>query len=858
MSMQPYVIAGSDVGLELDKKSFLLPDKAFTVLYNAYVWRERVKKREGLKIMGRFRRVLTGQSLGNTAAGDTTTISDILTSFRATEPNSEVEPGSVVITIIGADAATYTDQGDGTFVVTGKGDATGSYINYVTGDIVLKFNPIAVGGVAISADFNYFPTLPCMGIIQRERANINNEQTLFWDQKYCYTYDGTNFSEYLPLTSKTWNGSNSEFFWGTNFQASDPATRNLYVTNFNLDATGNPIRYTNGSVWTDFEPSISSTQVNNESLGTYIAGTGVFGPAVTANTNIVPGTVTITVSNGTDPDTIFTDPSRNGTLQGSPNTSSGTINYSTGSISLTINPTMPAANSSVIITYKYEANKLYSSRILIPYYGRLLALNTFEGTSRATSVQYFNRCRFSQIGDPTQSGAWDSTIFGRGGYIDAPTNEEIISAVFYKNTLIIFFERSTWNLRYVGEYGLPFIFERISSDFGSESQFSSVLFDEAVIAVGNRAIIQANTQSTGRIDNNIPDIVFGFRNQNEGTARVHGIRDYYKEIVYWCYNDSTETGTAQIYPNKFLIYNYKNGSWAIFRTNATAFGYYESDNSITWSRYDVYWDDYTVTWNDPDGQAEFPFTVCGNQQGYCHILGEQTNDDNSLSISDIDRTLTPPRITVKNHNFIDGDIIYIDGLDFIDTSNSSDVTTDLNDNTYQINTLTPYDADVVEISKWDTSSQSYIDNFTYTPTAGTGTYIGSGKVTLLPRMKIVTKDFNPFLVKGKQIKLSYVDFLTDETTNGVVNVKIFSGTSTKEESNLIVGQKNFITTASPIFPNDVTNMHFNRFFSTVFGNFINLQISYDDDQMNDMTVYDQPFILNALILWLREGGRIAN
>lgn len=857
-SLQPFLIAGSDSGLETDKKSFLLPDKAFPRLENAYVWRDRVKKREGLHLIGRLRRDLTSQSLGTTTVGATTNIANIFTTIGITGENGEIVAGSLIITAVGADAATFTDQGDGTFVVTGKGVAAGSYVNYVTGEVNLKFSPDATGA-AISCDVNYYPKLPVMGIIQRERSNVNFEETLIWDTKYCYTFDGTNFSEYLPLSTTTWNGSNSQFFWGANFRGSDASVRQLFVTNFNLNATGNPIRYTDGTTWTDFEPAVSSTQVTNESLGTYVAGSGAFGPVIASNFPIIPGTITVTFSNGINPDTIFTDPAKDGTLKGSPSTNTGaTINYSTGSFNFpTISPTMPGGNATVTVNYKYEADKLFSARVLIPYYGRLLAFNTFEGTSRAASKQYFNRVRFSQIGDPTQVGAWDATIFGRGGFIDAPTNEQIISVIFYKDTMIVFFEKTTWQLRYAGDYGLPFVWERISSDLGSESEFSWILFDEGVLAVGHRAIVSATAQDVERIDLKIPDIVFSFRNQNQGIARVHGIRDFQKEVVYWCFNDSTNTGIAQVFPNKTLVYNYRNNTWAIFRNSITTFGRYYGITAVTWDSTRIFWDDRYVLWDDPDGQAEFPFVIVGNQQGFIHYYGYHSDDEQSLSITAIDRTVTPPRLTILNHNLLDGDIIYLENIDFIDTSDSSTVATDLNGRTFRVSTLVPYDADIVEITEWDSTIPSYISNFSYTPASGTGTYIGNGTATLLPKMDIITKDFNPFIMEGKQIKLSYIDFLTDETSTGQVSINIFADTTTKESGNLTIGQKELQTQSNSLFPIQNSDIIWNRFFSSVFGQFIATQITYDDDQMNDRSILDEPFTLSAMILWVKKAGRLA-
>ena len=78
---------------------------------------------------------------------------------------------------------------------------------------------------------------------------------------------------------------------------------------------------------------------------------------------------------------------------------------------------------------------LYQALIIIPYYGRLLALNTWEGTTSGTCTGTLNfsaRCRFSAIGNPLATDAWRVDIYGNGGFLDAPTNESIVSAGFYR------------------------------------------------------------------------------------------------------------------------------------------------------------------------------------------------------------------------------------------------------------------------------------------------------------------------------------------------------------------------------------------------------------------------------------------
>ena len=55
-------------GLTQDRKPALLANEAFSQLTNAYVWRERTKKRDGEVPMGRLTRVFTDEAAGVTSA----------------------------------------------------------------------------------------------------------------------------------------------------------------------------------------------------------------------------------------------------------------------------------------------------------------------------------------------------------------------------------------------------------------------------------------------------------------------------------------------------------------------------------------------------------------------------------------------------------------------------------------------------------------------------------------------------------------------------------------------------------------------------------------------------------------------
>lgn len=944
MGLQSIDIFGFKSGVHKDKKPFLFVDDAFVDLQNAYCFREEIKKRQGLQLIGRFRRSFEEASIGNTGASPWTinTIYSNYTPAIVQEATAEIEPGSVIITIQAGPDIVFTDQGNG--LLTSPTAGNSGYINYLTGVVVLTHT--AGAGIPAVASFAYFPTLPAMGIAVREIAGENNEQTLWFDTKYCYTHNGSDFNEYLPaqVPPVTWDGDNFNFFWTTNYRGSEAQQRLFFVTNFVLSA-GSPMRYTNGTNWKPFKPIIGGEEKNQEMTNSLAGASVVFGPQALTDLPILEGTVVITVTNNesTEEDIIFRDTPKDGTLVSSGG-NTGTINYTTGDITLNFVPPLPGTGTwTVTAVYKQAGTFIFTARILIPYYGRLLALNTYEGTEVNTSVNYFNRCRFSQIGNPVQQDAWRTDIFGKGGFVDAPTNEEIMSATFYKNTLIVFFERSTWRLQYLGEYGLPFIWERISSDFGSESTFSSVLFDNGVLAVGDKAIVGSSGGDVQRIDLEIPDEVYRFRNNEEGKKRVHGIRDFKNELVYWCYPDypSYDLPEDQFYPNKSLLYNYRNNTYAFFRNNVTCFGYFQYPTGITWDRLDVFWDS-DVSWDNPV-QEGLPLIASADQHGFAHFYGypdAETGADSTISAMDQESLSVTAvtvgattQLTILDHNLNSLEIIYLVGLTFVvEDSPPTAGSTTLNNQIYSIQVV---DKDTIILFKWSDLNQQFYSDFTVT---NVGTYVGGGKVALFPRMHIETKDFNPLKgAQGFNIKTSYIDFLFDVSSPSPINVLMQMNTTPNADGNttggnLLVGNTNvetsnsktgivlsasqanpcligstnhglltgdmisfqqvggmtelngniytvtFISTDSFSIDTDSTafttyteggyweqdnqeyftlssQYSWHRFFATCFGQYLRLVLTYSDEQMAQLSTHQQNFVLNAIKIWYRPGGR---
>ncbi len=257
MSYQPYYITQyeQETGLENYFQSFLLPEKAFPVIEDAYCWRGRVKKRGGVFLLGRLRRILTGITLTNAAIGGNYAVADLLADaalgLRATEPNAEIEAGSLVVAI---GALTLTDDGLGN-LSDGLGDV--GTINYVTGAMVLVLNPPLGFATPVKVTFSYFPALPVMGLRNSLVPGINYEYLIPFDQKYAYAYDYTTdeFIELPSTAATTWTGNTAQLFWTTNYNVAG-ATTIIWATNFNGAVGGDPIRYYNGTTWTAFTPPI--------------------------------------------------------------------------------------------------------------------------------------------------------------------------------------------------------------------------------------------------------------------------------------------------------------------------------------------------------------------------------------------------------------------------------------------------------------------------------------------------------------------------------------------------------------------------------------------------------------------------
>ncbi|MFP3859224.1 MAG: ubiquitin-activating E1 FCCH domain-containing protein [Bacteroidales bacterium] len=724
------LIANMETGLERDREPWLLPDKAFPTLEDAYLFRGRIKRRQGYRNLGR---IVT--NIG-TASGS---------SFSGTLPNAPITAGTVRIQV--GDILFY-DDGSGNLL--GSPTANTGTITYATGAITLNFSP-ALGG---PTDVDLLNENPVMGLPNRELTTINEEQLIAFDTIKANRYSNAN-EKFIDITfHKTsndvfsWTGSDSDFFWTWNYAEAFWSTNSINgfqsTPTTTVAGQGDGIRWYDGSGWVNFLPQVDGS------------------------------------------------------------------------------------------------NFLMGAQIIVSYRNRLVMLNTTEGTAFGAGTNFRQRARWSQNGTPyyvapTPSGfsggtdvdAWRDDQVGKGGFIDAPTSEQIISAAFIHDTLIVYFERSTWQLRYTGDPVLPFIWQRINVELGAESTFSVVPFDKGLIGVGNYGIVISNDSSVSRIDQKIPDLVFNIHNGNDGVKRVYGIRDFSKQLIYWTFpNDDTNP----TYPTRVLIYDYLENTYAIFNDSITAFGTYQPFNDTTWADLQRSWISYPETWENAELQSQFPLIVAGNQQGF--VFSEYNSgpiiNDPSLFITNISQA-SEATVTSPNHNLLEGTIISI---------NSVEGMTQVNGNIYRVSSPS---TNTFIIQTLDDKG-----NFIDVDSSGFDPYTHNGFITVRNNISILTKKFNPYVNSGQMLRLLQGDYFLEFSSGLEFTTRVFLDENNNESVEQIV-----------VLPetNVLQKVWYPAYYSSI-GQFAQIEIAFSNSQMFDEAKSSGDVTIHAMMLYTDPSGRL--
>lgn len=475
--------------------------------------------------------------------------------------------------------------------------------------------------------------------------------------------------------------------------------------------------------------------------------------------------------------------------------------------------------------------KLITAKAVLPFKGMLLAFAPTESDNTATPVNriFNNRLRYTGKVNPLDDDAFmevGQTDWIGGGYIDIGTSETFTGAYAFQDRIIVTFERSVWSVSYTGDEYSPFIWNRLNPELGSESPKAGVAFDREVLSVGSAGIWACNGINVERIDKDIPDQVFNLRISNNGLNQVAGIRDFENELVYWTWPTDDNT-YVQNYPSKLLVYNYKNNTWSFYDDTYTAFGYFEQTTGKTWLDFTDPWYTYTDPWVSYASSSAQRFVIGGNQQGYVTILtmGESKCCAN-LNISGISYNSTTQAVTltVKNHSMRENDFVR---LDTVTGTTLSGI--------YQV---TPTGDDTLVI---------------YGILTNPGAYKNGGILARVPKIDILSKEWNPYKDKNIELNLAKISFGVKRQPEGEISVDYTVSHSDEpvlQNSEIKLGTNVLELTPYALKPIEKTqkllwhSMNFNA-----SGDSVQLRMFWSDDQMIQNNISEAGFQLEAMILY---------
>jgi len=436
MPTQPYNIPIFNTGIEKDVESYLIPEDASPVIRNAYYWRKKIIRRRGNKLVGRIVEQDTNVIAGALAAGATT--------YSNTLSVAPIDASSVIIEIEDTGAAvvhTFTDDGfnalgtSASYVISNITKATQTLIT-ATGHPYVGGESVYIYGVEGMTSINGGPYTVVATAVDQFRINV----------------DSTTFNDYVAhgqvgTTIGTINYTTGAYT--LQFPAL-PAPVGAYNVNETWEAY--PLRPCMGILGAE------RASINDEDTVVFDTRVANVYNKTSNSFDDISFDTTSTHFNWSGSDheffwgwNYYRQDDGTGTFRNlfwvTNNVLADGIAYWNGQEGNGWTRLQAAAGPVIgtAIATRAAANYwVFTCKLIISYKDRLILLNTTEyvnGQQRTFS----NRARWCQNGTPLTQGtgadttAWYDDVPGKGGYIDAPTSEAIISCRFYKDTLVVFF-----------------------------------------------------------------------------------------------------------------------------------------------------------------------------------------------------------------------------------------------------------------------------------------------------------------------------------------------------------------------------------------------------------------------------------
>jgi hypothetical protein len=374
---------------------------------------------------------------------------------------------------------------------------------------------------------------------------------------------------------------------------------------------------------------------------------------------------------------------------------------------------------------------------------RLFLLHTIEGART-----YPQRVRWCQIQNPDHANAWDDNAAGRGGFVDAPTSDQIVSAVALKDYLVVYFTNSVWILSPNPDPALPVRWNKLNDFRSCDGKMASIGYDSFAIAAGVRGITASDTTQTVRIDERIQDFISDEVNRNY-TSNIFFKRNFELQRTWMLYPrlESEDTNAALVYDDDSKAF-----STATIDMNVLGYGSQIVDATIADfndQTLDEFGDDETLQSYFYGDDSEL--FLGGDSTGMVHVM-EQGDEDGQRFYSSSIVAVTqanPGVVTVTSgYGLSNGDVISIDNVAGM---------TQLNDRYFTVSNATGNTFELTGVN-----------------TSGYGVYTSGGSVNALLGdhidMTLLSAGWNPWIKEGRRAQFGYMDFYV--TTNQTTELQI--------------------------------------------------------------------------------------
>ncbi len=213
--------------------------------------------------------------------------------------------------------------------------------------------------------------------------------------------------------------------------------------------------------------------------------------------------------------------------------------------------------------------------------------------------------------------------------MDCPTHETIVCADFIKDDLVVFFQQSTWRLRYTGDADLPFRWESVLGYGGSYGSYSGFVYESKFGAVGETSITETDGVEVYSADTSVPDAVVNMDVSLFNRIYAIPISELQQVLISYPTVGATEN-------DKTLVFNYRDKCWSEYDYGFNCYGFYKLGTASAFldSLEDIV-ETLDYSFDDSTMQAGYPATLAGDLAGSVWLINSTGADNGSPIALDI-------------------------------------------------------------------------------------------------------------------------------------------------------------------------------------------------------------------------------